>query len=93
MPKGLLRIDIKTIWREERRVTKDQVRKMSEYNYKLLQTLLSTVNNAVVYFDDGAAECIHWMNAVDKIFSAGALEIRSLSNTKVFIFLSMIVDL
>ena len=52
---------------------------------KVLQKLLSTVNNAVVFLDDGVAECIHWMNAVDKIFSAGALEIRSIRDTKVAI--------
>ena len=54
--------------------------------FKLLQKLLSTVANAVVFLDDGSAECLHWMNAVDKIFSAGALSIRSIDDSKVKIF-------
>ena len=58
-------------------------------NVALLQKLLSTVNNAVVFLDDEVAECIHWMNAVDKIFSAGALEIRSIHETKVEYFISV----
>lgn len=53
------------------------------FNFKLLQQILPTVKNAIVYLDDVVAECFHWMNAVDKIFSAGALEIRNIGFTKV----------
>ncbi len=53
------------------------------FKFKMLQQLLSTVNNAVVFLEDGVAECVHWMNAVEKMFSAGALEIRSIRCTKV----------
>eukprot|EP00112_Aurelia_sp_Birch-Aquarium-sp1_P013412 Seg2846.1 transcript_id=Seg2846.1/GoldUCD/mRNA.D3Y31 product="Sec1 family domain-containing protein 2" protein_id=Seg2846.1/GoldUCD/D3Y31 len=52
------------------------------FKFKMLQQLLSTVNNAVVFLEDGVAECVHWMNAVEKMFSAGALEIRSIRCTK-----------
>ncbi|XP_065053215.1 sec1 family domain-containing protein 2-like [Rhopilema esculentum] len=52
------------------------------FKFKLLQKLLSTVANAVVFLDDGSAECLHWMNVVDKIFSAGALSIRSIDDSK-----------
>ena len=58
------------------------------YRFKLLQKLLSTVNSAIVYLDDGVAECIHWMNAVDKIFAAGAFEIRNIQDAKVNHFAS-----
>ena len=59
-------------------------------NFKLLQNLLSTVNNAVVFLDDGFAECLHWMGAIDKIFSAGALEIRSIRDSKVGCFRTLL---
>ena len=56
---------------------------MDQFDRDLLTGVKVLVNDAIVFLDDGAAECLHWRNGAKFLWEAGALDIRDIKNKKV----------
>ena len=66
---------------------------LKNFNDKTWKEILSVVNNAAVYIDHAAAECLHWHSG-DKAYltlkNSGAISVHELAlyNFKVITFLN-----
>lgn len=56
---------------------------MYEFINSTINSVLTLVNNAVVFVDDATAEVLHWCNGLSKLLDAGALAIRDIKHAKV----------
>ena len=56
---------------------------MELFNEDIFNSLLTLIEDAVVFLDDTSCECIHWCNGFKKLLAAGALDIRDVKHSKV----------
>ena len=59
---------------------------MDKFNENSLDAFAALVQGAVVFVDNPVAEYLHWNNGVKKLLASGALAIKDIKNTKVFLF-------
>ncbi|XP_057313042.1 sec1 family domain-containing protein 2-like [Hydractinia symbiolongicarpus] len=55
---------------------------MYQFINSTINSVLTLVNNAVVFVDDATAEVLHWCNGLSKLLDAGALAIRDIKHAK-----------
>ena len=65
---------------------------MELFNENIFNSLLTLIEDAVVFLDDTSCECIHWCNGFKKLLAAGALDIRDVKHSKVKNFFCLITS-
>jgi len=53
---------------------------VSSVSISFWTNICSNVKNAIVYIDNGAAECLHWTGGLLRLYESGALDVKEFSS-------------
>lgn len=59
---------------------------MEHYGEVNVERILGFVEDAVVFTDNQCCECLHWLGGFKKLLEAGALDVRDIKHTKVYLY-------